>query len=98
MNQDPEPNLASDLRILKCIRRANLDAMWSVEPRTAIRTLTECRRGARIAASLGFKSKLFRPMGPFPVDDTFGMSAAIVILQLSLNPGKHDKNVQFGTI
>jgi hypothetical protein len=98
MNRDPHPSLAEDHRLLKCIRRANLDSLWSVEPRTVSRTLTECRRGSNIAQSLGFKHKLFAPMGPFPVDDTFGMSAAIVILQLSLNPGKNDKHVQFSTI
>jgi hypothetical protein len=98
MERDPVPTLAQDLRILKCIRRANLDSLWSVEPRTAARTLSECRRGSDIAASLGFKHKLFQPMGPFPLQDTFGMSAAIVILQNSLNPGKYDKHVQFGTI
>jgi len=37
-------------------------------------------------------------MGPFPLDDSFGMGAAVVILQVSLNPGKYDKHVQFGTI
>jgi hypothetical protein len=98
MERDPVPTLAQDIRVLKCIRRANLDSLWSVEPRTVSRTLAECRRGSNIANSLGFKHKLFRPMGPFTLDDTFGMSAAIVILQVSLNPGKYDKNVQFGTI
>jgi hypothetical protein len=98
MEREPQSNLAQDLRILKCIRRANLDSLWSVEPRTTSRTLSECRRGSDIAASLGFKNKLFQPLGPFPLEDTFGMSAAIVILQVSLNPGKYDKHVQFGTI
>ncbi len=98
MGRDPEPTLAQDLRILKCIRRANLDALWSVEPKTVIRNLAECKRGALMAASLGFKDKLYPPLGPFPLQDTFGMSAAIVTLQLSLNPGKYDKNVQFSTI
>ncbi len=37
-------------------------------------------------------------MGPFPLDDTFGMGAAIVMLQTSLRPGKNDKFVQFGTV
>jgi len=37
-------------------------------------------------------------MGPFPTQNTFEMAAAIVILQVSLNPGRYDKNVQFGTI
>lgn len=97
-NRDPEPRLAQDVRVQKCIRRANLDALWAAEPRTVSRTLSECRRGLNIALSLGFRDKLFKPMGPFPLEDSFGMAAAIVILQLSLNPGKHDKNVQFGTI
>ncbi len=48
--------------------------------------------------SLGFKSNLFPPMGPFPLEDSFGMGAVIVILQVSLNPGKYDMYVQFGTI
>ncbi len=98
MGRDPHRTLAQDLRILKCIRRANLDSLWSLDPRTVNCTLTECKRGLDIATSLGFKNKLFAPMGPFPVDDTFGMAAAIVILQVSLSPGKYDRNVQFGTI
>lgn len=87
MGRNPENSLAQDLRILKCIRRANLDSLWSSEPRTVSRTLAECQRGLNIASSLGFGNKLFRPMGPFPLDDAFGMGAAIVILQVSLNPG-----------
>jgi hypothetical protein len=98
MDQEPVRGLAPDLRILKCIRRANLDSLWSSEPRTVSRNLAECRRGVIIASSLGFKNKLFKPMGPYPVEDTFGMGAAIVILQIFLNPGKYDKHVQFGTI
>jgi hypothetical protein len=98
MNRDPHHALATDLRMLKCIRHANLDALWSLEPRTVNRTLVECKRGLDIAVTLGFKNKLFAPTGPYPVEDSFGVGAAIVILQVSLNPGKYDKNVQFGTI
>jgi hypothetical protein len=98
MQREAQPNLAQDLRILKCIRRANLDALWSLEPRTVSRTLAECKRGLDIAGSLGFRNNLFPQMGPFPLDDSFGMGVAIVILQISLNPGKYDKHVQFGTI
>ena len=39
MNRDPRHALATDLRMLKCIRRANLDALWSLEPRAVNRTL-----------------------------------------------------------
>jgi hypothetical protein len=69
MGRDPQTSLSQDLRLLKCIRHANLDALWSLEPRTVNRTLTECRRGSDIAASLGFKNQFFCPMGPFPVQD-----------------------------
>ena len=36
-------------------------------------------------------------MGPFPAQNTFEMAAAILILQVSLNPGRYERNVQFGT-
>jgi hypothetical protein len=98
MARDPVNDLAQDVRILKLIRRANLDALWSREPNTVRGTLMTCRQGADIAASLGFKDKLFRPMGPFPLEDTFGMAAAMVMLQASLRPGKYDKFVQFSTV
>ncbi len=58
MGRDPESMLAQDLRVLKCLRRASLDALWSVEPKTVSRNLAECWRGAVIAAGLGFKDKL----------------------------------------
>jgi hypothetical protein len=98
MSRDPSSSLAQDLRILKCICCTNLDALWALEPRTVQRNLMECRRGLNVAASLGFKSKLYRPLGPFPLEDSFGMCAAIVILQVSLNPGKYNRHVQFGTV
>ncbi len=60
--------------------------------------LLVCRQGVSISASLGFKHKLSRPLGPFPVDDNFGMGAAIVMLQLSLQPGRNDKHMQFSSV
>jgi hypothetical protein len=91
-------DLAQDLQVLKLIRRANLDAFWAREPSTVRGNLAACRQGADIAASLGLKAKLFRPLGPFPLNDTFGMAAAIVMLQASLRLGKYDKCIQFGTV
>jgi hypothetical protein len=98
MERDPINGLPQDMRVLKLIRRANLDAFWSREPRTVRATLSSCQHGSKIAASLGFKHKLFRPMGPFPLDDNFGMCAAMVLLQQSLKPGKYAANLQFGTV
>jgi hypothetical protein len=98
MSRDPVERLAQDVRLLKCIRRANLDAFWSREPTTISNNLTVCRQGLSISAAMGFKHKLFRPMGPFPVDDTFGMGAAVVMLQMSLQPGRNNKFMQFSSV
>jgi hypothetical protein len=98
MGRDPVTNLPQDVRLQKLIRRANLDALWSREPKTVASNLAVCRQGLQVAGSLGFKTQLFRPMGPFPAEDTFGIGAAVVMLQQSLRPGKYDKTVQFGTV
>lgn len=75
-----------------------MDAFWSSEPKTVAGTRREARRGLRIASSLGFRDRLFPPLGPFPVQDTFGMRAAVVMLEVSLNPGKNDDTVQYGAV
>jgi len=77
MKREPIAELAPDIRIIKCIRRASLDAFWCSESRTVASTLNGGRMGADIARSLGFVDKLYKPMGPFPLDDTLGMAAAI---------------------
>lgn len=58
---------------------------------TVNRNLAECRRGSVIVAGLGFKDKLYPILGLIPLEDTFGISAAIVMLQLSLNNKKIQK-------
>ena len=98
MERDPVANLPQDIRLQKLIRRANLDALWAREPSTVRKTLLLCRQGYGVAVELGFGHKLYRPMGPFPLEDTFGMGAAVVMLQLSLKQGKYAKTLQFGTV
>lgn len=94
----PVTSYAPDLRVLKCIRRSNLDAFWASEPQTVRRNLDEAKRGIAIASSLGFSQSLFRPLGPFPITDSFGMSAAIVMQLRSLEKGKYANHLQFDTI
>jgi hypothetical protein len=98
LGRDPQLNLASDVRLVKLIRWASLDAFWASEPKTVAGTLREARRGLRIASALGFRDKVFTPLGPFPLKDTFGMRAAVVMLEVSLNPGRNDDTVQYGTV
>jgi len=87
-----------DQFLLKSIRRAQLDAFWATEPTTVAKNLSELKRGWTIAAALGCKHGMFRPMGPYPVEDTFGLGPAVVMLQLSLRAGLNDKHVQYNTI
>jgi hypothetical protein len=41
---------------------------------------------------------MLRPQGPHPVEDTFGMMTAVVLLDHSLNAGINAVAVQFNTI
>jgi hypothetical protein len=41
---------------------------------------------------------MFKPMGPYPIEDTFGMGPAVVMLQLSLKAGLNDKHVQYNMV
>jgi hypothetical protein len=54
--------------------------------------LDEAERGIAIPSSLGFAQMLF------PITDSFGMSAAIVMQIHSLEKGKYANHLQFGTI
>ncbi len=87
MDRDPAHNLPQDICLQKLIRRANLDALWSREPLTVLGTLLAYKQGAQIATSLGFREKLFKPMGPFPLEDTFGMGEALVMLHNPCSQG-----------
>jgi hypothetical protein len=35
------------------------------------------------------------PMGPFPLEDVFGMKIAVAVLDRSLDPGLYKENVQW---
>ena len=63
MGREPLENLASDVRLLKCIRRVNLDAFWSREPGAVQGVLGEAKREIAIASSLGFAHSLFQSRG-----------------------------------
>jgi hypothetical protein len=90
--------LASDVCLLKCIRRANLDAFWSREPTTVKQNMDEVKCSLYIASNFGFAHSLFHPMGPFSPEDTVGIGVAVVMLQRSLDKRKSNKTIQFETI
>lgn len=95
--RDPVAGKCEDDRLLVNIRRANLDALWAREPSTVRKNLDECKRAVKIGQALGLRSP-FLPMGPFPVEDKFGMGAAVVMLQRSLDKGSYKDHLQFATM
>ena len=97
MGRDPQPNLGSDTLLLRCIRRASLDSLWAREPSTVSNNLNECRRAVRIGSALGFANN-FPSMGPFPLEDNWGMKYACTMLIRSLDEGKTARTIQFGTM
>ena len=98
VHRPADHSLAQDWRLLKCICRSILDSFWALEPMTVSRNLDEVKRGLALASSFGFTHQLFCPMGPFPLEDTFGMGAAVIIQLCSLAPGKYSSTLQFDTV
>jgi hypothetical protein len=85
-----------DNEILALIRRACLDALWAREPNTVQANLREAIRMEKFASRLKLPS-VTPAMGPFPLQDDFGMLPAISLLDRSLDKGVHSEHVQWGT-
>lgn len=100
MGRDPLGDKAEDTKIVALIRRVNLDAFWSRERSPMEKNLLEAqRRALRICHSLLLPSSApFISMGPYPLEDSFGVTEAILLLERSTDPGKHVYAIQFGTM
>ena len=92
------PNCSVDSLLMKCIRRANLDSMWSRERSTVRNNLLNGKKLNRIQGLLGLGWVSRQGTGPFPPTDLWGMNVAVALLMRSLDPGKNAQQVQFGTI
>jgi hypothetical protein len=98
--RDPLSINLKGLRLLCGIRRANLDAFWARRPVTVKSNITLMLRIVKVQEEVhGIpRGQMFRPQGPHPVEDTFGMMTAVVLLDHSLNAGINAATVQFNTI
>ena len=86
-----------DELLLVCLRRANLDAMWSREPSTVASNRREMEKMLKRSAELGIDPS-FAALGPFPLEDIQGVNVAIHMLRRSLDPGRYASYSQFETI
>lgn len=78
--RDVAPTNQVDQRLLKDVRQANMDAFWSREPATVRANLTQVKRMEELGKLwYGFYS-VSPELGPFSLQDTFGMKPAVVLL------------------
>jgi len=91
-------NTAADRNIIRCIRRATLDAFWSREPGTIAKNAGQLKLLDRKAREAGLnRERMFPAMGPLPLQDKAGMGVAICVLMRTLDQGKNEETIQFGT-
>ena len=91
-----DSNMKDEL-LLVCLRRANLDAMWSRESSTVLNNRRKMEKMLKISDDLGIEPS-FPPLGPFPTDGIQGVNVAIHMLKRSLDPGRYASYSQFETI
>jgi hypothetical protein len=97
-NTEPKPYDLEDIEITEYMHCYNKDALWSRETSMVENNLREVLRGRKSARRFKFPGDTaIPPMGPYPLTDTFGMRAAMVVLERSLDPGKYATHVQWDT-
>lgn len=91
--------LPKDGILMTCIRRANLDCLWSKETGTVMANQREASRIIRKCKELGLSNSEIFPQKPiFPLKDIQLMGLAASMVHRSLDPGRNDKFVQFNTV
>ena len=97
-NRNPNLNVLEDKALMSCIRRVNLDMLWSVNPATVQSTLSNVRKGIKMSKELGI-APTFSALGPWPLRDEIGFSVGLQMVKASLSPGRHDvRYQQFDTV
>jgi hypothetical protein len=95
--KDPGDNFEQDLRLLVAIRRAILDSFWARAESTVGNNFRDLKKFKTIGEEkLGLKT-ILPEMGPFPLEDTWGIGVAVVILERSMDKGIYRDTIQFQT-
>jgi hypothetical protein len=87
----------SDKLFMMCIRRANLDALWSREAGTINSNRRKFNKVIELSEMLGLENP-YPERGPYPEEDSFGMSNACMLLMYSLNSGVNADTIQYETM
>jgi hypothetical protein len=94
----PRLDNPSDVLLMCCMRRANLDSFWSRERSTVYSNLLEGKRFLATQKLLGINSSSLPPRGPFPKKDVMGMGVAASFLLRSKAKGQNANTIQFQTV
>jgi hypothetical protein len=95
--RDPDDR-ESDKMPMILIRRVILDSFCAREEGTVKGNYGYAKSMAQKAAVLGIPaSKFFPAMGPWPLEDTFGMGIAMVTLFRSLDKGINEDTIQYNS-
>ena len=96
--RSPIPSSAGDQRLLKFIRRVNLDGMWSREPGTVQSIKVSFVKLVKYCMDLGIEPEL-PELGPWVIGDKVGFQVALAQLKYSQEKGSnHSTHLQFDTI
>ena len=98
VGRDPDWLSQKDNYTLMCIRRANLDAMWSREPNTVKANLSRLRQDYIECVSIFPFPHPIPDMANHQMEDRVGMKSAVWTLEVSRRGGKNAANVQWGTV
>ena len=97
--RDPVALSGSDAALMRNIRRANLDALWSREPTTVTQNRYQLDQFLKKGAVLGLRGEaVFAPFGPLPMSDRDGIASACCLLERSLDTGRNESKVQYDTV
>lgn len=95
--RDPVIGSEADLSFLEHIRRVSLDAFWGRERSTVKSNLALVKRAVASEDKFAAVNRLIPAIGPFPLSDVFGMGAAVLVLDKSMDRGRYQDQVQWAT-
>jgi hypothetical protein len=90
--------LLGDTELIKCLRRVNLDVLWSREPSTIKQNLGKVNRALQISHELVMRDPPMPNLGPCMLMDEFGAAAVAIMVKHSMDLEVTETTVQFETV
>ncbi|CAJ1960068.1 unnamed protein product [Cylindrotheca closterium] len=97
MKRNPDICNEKHMLFMQDIRHANINANWSRESSTVKANFAQVKRLEKVGTDMFGIPSVTPVMGPFPLEDTFGMAIAACLLRRSLDPGRNENTIQFAT-